>query len=475
MPAKCLLLGLTFWWATATAWSSETRPPNIVLMLADDLGYGSLGCYGQKQIATPRLDQMAREGLRFTQMYAGCHVCQPSRSVIMTGRHTGHTACRANDYRQMLLPEDMTLGKTLKAVGYETAVFGKWGLGFEGTTGHPLQQGFDRYFGQLLQVHAHFQYAGWLWNDNDRYQLTANHGRRQQSYAQDVIQARALEWIKSRDGTRPFFLYLPSILPHVELVVPEDSKAPYRGKFPNRAILDGRPGYLDSPDDGLATFAGMVSRLDRHAGEILDLLKAKGWDENTIVIFTSDNGGQNGGVNNGWTEMTDYFHGNGIYRGYKGTWYEGGIRVPFLVRWPQHIPAGKTVDTVAGFQDLLPTLAELAGASAPVQSDGLSLAPTWLGKKLQPGHEFLYWEYPARGPLGISRAARMMQWKLIQSPPKLTAELFDLSVDPGESRDIAAEHPDIVKIMLERMTAEHVPPRQYPAVGSYPGIDEFVK
>lgn len=455
--------------------AAPESPPNIVLLFVDDLGYGSLGCYGQKLIKTPRLDRMAAEGMKFTQMYAGCHVCQPSRSVLMTGLHTGHAAIRANDYNQLLLPEDVTLAEILKSAGYETALFGKWGLGYEGTSGHPRQQGFDRFFGQLLQVHAHFQYVGWLWDNEAPYQLTANHGRRHGRYTQDEVQARALDWIRSRDGNKPFFACLSYILPHVELVVPEDSKAPYRGKFPNRAILDGRPGYLDSPDDGLATFAGMVSRLDRYAGEVLDLLKDKGWDANTVVIFTSDNGGQGGGVNQGWTNMTDYFHANGIYRGYKSTWYEGGIRVPFIVRWPGKVPADTTVDTVAGFQDLLPTFAELAGSPSPRNIDGISLAPTWLGEQPQAGHEFLYWEYPARWSLGVSRAARMKQWKAIQAPPLKSVELYDLQADPEERLDISAQHPDIVAEMIRRMDQEHSAPRSYPPANLNPSIEQFVK
>lgn len=473
--------GIRFWlggWlvlVAATVHAADARPPNIVLLLVDDLGYGSLGCYGQQQIATPRLDRMASEGLKFTQMYAGSHVCQPSRCVLMTGMHTGHAAVRANDVDQLLLPEDITVAEVLKSAGYETAHFGKWGLGYEGTSGHPRQQGFDRYFGQLLQVHAHFQYVGWLWDNEQPYQLTENHGRKQVRYTQDEVQARALDWIGERDGKKPFFAYLSYILPHVELVVPEDSKAPYRGKFPNRAILDGRPGYLDSPEDGLATFAGMISRLDRYAGEVLDLLREKGWDDNTVVIFTSDNGGQNGGVNQGWTGMTDFFHANGDYRGYKSMWYEGGIRVPFLVRWPRQIPAGKTVDTVAGFQDVLPTLAEVGGAPIPPNLDGLSLLPTWLGQKQQPGHEFLYWEYPARWNLGVSRAARMMQWKAIQKPPLQSVELYDLLADPAEKVDVSSQHPEIVAEMLRRMDQEHRPPRQYPPASFKPQIDQFVK
>jgi arylsulfatase A len=469
MNALCLFTSACL---LAAAPNESPRPPNVVLLLADDLGYGALDCYGQTQIKTPHLDRMAAQGMRFTQMYAGCHVCQPSRSVLMTGLHTGHSACRANDANQLLLKEDVTLAEVLKDAGYATGLFGKWGLGFEGTSGHPQQQGFDRFFGQCLQVHCHFQYAAWCWDDDRRFEFTANHGKQQGRYVQDEVQARALEWMRSQSD-RPFFAYLAYIIPHVELVVPEDSEVPYRGQFPKRAILDPRKGYLGS-EDGFTTFAGMVSRLDRYVGEVFALLEEKGIADNTLVIFTSDNGGQNGGKDGGWTAMTDFFHANAGFRGYKGGWYEGGIRVPFIAQWPGRIPAGRTSDYVGGFQDVLPTVAELTRAKPPEKLDGLSFAPTLLGQGTQSAHDVLYWEYPVARSTAVSRAARVGRWKAIQTRPDGPVELYDLDTDPGERTNRAAEFPVVVQTLTAKMDREHTPVRDYPVLQPRQTIDDFV-
>jgi arylsulfatase A-like enzyme len=451
--------------------ADDARPPNIVFIIADDLGFGALGCYGQEQIATPHIDRLAAEGMRFTRAYAGSHVCQPSRSVLMTGLHTGHTACRANDVRQLLLDSDVTVAELLKSRGYATGGFGKWGLGYEGTTGHPNRQGFDEFFGQYLQVHAHFYYPYWVWHNEERVFLRENEGKQRGRYVMDEIHARALEFIRrSKEG--PFFAYLPYIIPHVELVVPEDSEAPYRGRFPRVALRDPRPGYLGS-EDGYTTLAGMVSRLDRYVGEVLALLVELGVADNTVVFFTSDNGAQNGGQDQGWTRMTDYFRANGTLRGYKGSFYEGGLRVPFLVRWPGRVPAGSVNDHVLGFQDVLPTLCAVAGVAPPREIDGISLLPALTGEGTQARHLGLYWEYPQR--TGIGRAARMGRWKAIQARGGGPVELYDLVADEGESRDVAGQHPALVREMVAFMDGAHVAPRDYPAGEPRPTIDDYVR
>lgn len=466
-----LLLPLVNLFLACDVRAAETSP-NIVFILADDLGYGALSCYGQEHFATPHIDRIAAEGMRFTQAYAGSHVCQPSRCALMTGLHTGHTAVRANNVDQLLLPEDVTIAELLQEQGYATGGFGKWGLGYEGTTGHPNRQGFDEFFGQYLQVHAHFYYPFWVWHNEEKFPLPENEGRKQVRYVADETHAKALDFIR-RSHQGPFFAYLPYIIPHVELVVPEDSEAPFRRKFPKRAIVDSRPGYLGS-EDGLATYAGMVTRLDRYVGEVLALLDELGVADNTVVIFSSDNGGQNGGRNQGWTQMTDFFRANGNLRGYKGSFYEGGLRVPLIVRWPGRVAPGTTSDHVCAFWDVLPTLCDAAGIERPKEIDGLSLLPALTGKGDQVEHAGLYWEYP-RGRGGIGRAARMGRWKGIQQVPEGPVELYDLGRDPSEQTDVSGEHPEFVGEITAFLDAAHRPLREYPAVGPKTGVSDYVR
>ena len=451
------------------AWAKPSRParrpPNIVLFMADDLGYGELGCYGQKKIRTPNLDRLAAEGMRFTQAYAGSHVCAPSRSVLMTGLHSGHTAVRANGAGKHLHDRDTTVAEVLDKAGYATGAFGKWGLGNEDSPGRPGLQGFEAFMGQLEQVHAHFYYPYWIWRDDERYPLPKNEGNQRGQYVHDVLHERSLQFIRDNKG-RPFFCYVPCIIPHVELVVPEASERPYRGQFPKVPIKDPRPGYIGS-EDGYATFAGMVSRMDRGVGEILALLKRLDIERDTIVIFTSDNGGQGGN----WRGMTDFFDGNGPLRGHKGCFYEGGIRVPMIARWPGHIQRGTTCDHILGFQDVLPTLAELAGATPPDAIDGVSLLPALLGQGRQPAHEFLYWEY-RRGKT-LEQAVRMGDWKLIKTR-KGQIELYNLAVDIGETANLAEDRPEIVEKILPVLTSARTAERKYSGIPR-PTIDDFVR
>jgi len=455
----------------SASFAQDAAPPNIVFIMADDLGYGGLGCYGQELIQTPHIDRLATEGMRFTQAYAGSHVCQPSRCVLMTGLHTGHTAVRANNVNQLLLPEDVTVAELLHDHGYATGGFGKWGLGYEETTGHPNRQGFDEFFGQYLQVHAHFYHPFWVWHNDERYPLPENEGRKQVRYVADETHKMALEFIRNH-AEGPFFAYCPYIIPHVELVVPEESEAPYRGKFPMVPILDPRAGYVGS-EDGLTTLAGMISRLDDYVGEIMALLEELGVADNTLVIFTSDNGAQSGGKDAGWTKMTDFFHANGPLRGYKGSFYEGGLRVPCVARWPGHVEPGSTSDLVCGFWDMLPTLCDVAGIEPPANLDGVSIVPTLTGERRQQEREGIYWEYPRND--GIGRAARMGKWKGIQALPNGPIELYDLDADISETDNIAASHPDVVQQIRDFMDAAHTPLREYPPVGPRTGVNDYVR
>jgi arylsulfatase len=465
--------------------------PNIVLIMADDLGYGDLGCYGQKKISTPRLDQMAKEGLRFTQFYAGSPVCAPSRCVLMTGKHSGHAAIRDNRERrpegQFPLPAgEVTIAEALKTQGYDTAAIGKWGLGpYDADPklgeGSPLKQGFDSFFGYICQRYAHNHYPGWLWKNQEKLILkdeeaTKKYGKPGTNgfnafeefgvtYAGDLFEEEAIKFLRDHKE-KPFFLYLPFTVPHLALQVPDDSLREYEDKWDDPAY-DGKQGYLphDSPR---AAYAAMVSRLDRSVGRILDEIKTLGLDEKTLVVFTSDNGPAP--LNTGGAD-SPFFESAGPLRGLKGSAYEGGIRVPCIARWPGKITAEKESTVPLAFYDLLPTLCELSGATPPADIDGLSFVPTLLGKGEQKQHELLYWEFA--GYTGY-QAVRFEQWKAIR--PRLkkgdtTIDLYNLAEDLGEKKDLAADHPEIVKKAAELMAAEHVKNETFPL----PAIDMDVK
>ena len=464
-----ILCGI-FLFAPVVSEASAKQKPNIIFIMADDLGYAELGCYGQTKIKTPHIDQLAAEGMKFTQAYAGSMVCQPSRSVLMTGQHTGHTPVRANDLNQLLYDEDVTVAEVLKDSGYATGVFGKWGLGYEGSQGHPNRQGFDEFTGQLLQVHAHFYYPFWISHNEKRRMLPENENNQRGRYIHDLIHEDAKKFIR-KNHKQPFFAYLPYIIPHVELVVPEESERPYRGKFPKTQILDPRPGYIGS-EDGLVTFAGMVSRMDGHVGEIVSMLEELGIRDNTLIIFTSDNGGQGGT----WKDMTDFFNGNAPLKGHKGSMYEGGLRVPFIAKWPGKIKSGTTSDLQIGFWDILPTFAQVAGTKVPegVDVDGISFLPTLLGNGDQKKHPYLYWEYTAKDKIR-SRGLRMGNWKAVQNRMKNSIELYDLGKDVGETNNLAKQHPEKVKELTQIMKQARVPQRDFPQTLKPVGIEGYVK
>ncbi|KPK07580.1 MAG: hypothetical protein AMS20_02535 [Gemmatimonas sp. SG8_28] len=440
--------------------------PNIVFIMADDLGYGHLGAYGQTRIRTPHLDRMATEGVRFSDFYAGSTVCAPSRSVLMTGRHTGHTSVRGNTGGIPLRSEDVTVAEVLRDAGYVTGIFGKWGLGDSGTTGVPREQGFDEFFGYLHQVHAHFYYTPFLWANGQREALPGNAEDGRGTYSHDVITDRALDFVR-RHAEEPFFLYLAYTVPHTELLVPDDAMAEYADVFPEPAPYPG-DGHYAAQERPRTAFAAMVTRMDRDVGRLLAVLAELGLDEKTIVFFTSDNGGQRG-----WGADLAFFEGNGPLRGSKMQLYEGGIRVPLIVRWPGVVEGGRTSDHVWAFWDVLPTLAELAGGSVPDSIDGRSMLPAIVGEDVvglpAPQHEMLYWEYGnVRGQAPIRQAARWGRWKAIRSDLEAPLELYDLSVDIGETGDVAASHPDVVDRMRVYLDTARIPTREYPpAVSSY--------
>ena len=443
-----------------TAGGASLDRPNIIFIMADDLGYGHLGCYGQKQIRTPHLDWMASEGTRFTQVYAGHCVCAPSRSVLMTGRHTGHTSVRVNGGGSPLLPEDITVAEVLKDAGYATGIFGKWGLGDHGTAGVPYQQGFDEFYGYLHQVHAHFYYPWFLWRNDQKHALPGNEGEHRQQYSHDLIVDESLDFIR-RHRQGPFFLYVPFTIPHFELLVPEDSLKEYDGKFPEPTpYVDSRRHYADQPAPR-ATLAAMISRMDRDVGRIFALLKELKIDETTIVFFTSDNGG----YRLARPGEQDFFQANGSLRGAKGSFYEGGLRVPMIVRWPGRVAPGATDDFIWAFWDVMPTLAELAGAKAPSDIDGISVAPRLLGQSQEQTDRFLYWEEIPQGKGGTpawSQAVRWDKWKAVRLKPRLPLELYDLETDLGEQNNVTDQHPAVITEIEGYLKTARTVSRTYP-------------
>ena len=441
---------------------AAARPPNIVFIMADDLGYGELGCYGQGRIRTPRIDRMASEGLRFSDAYSGCSVCAPARSVLMTGMHMGHTSVRSNPGGVPILAEDTTVAEHLKATGYATGCFGKWGLGDIGTEGVPWKQGFDEFVGYLHQAHAHYYYPAYLYDNDQRLPLEGNEGDGRGTYSHDLIADRALRFIE-RHRDRPFFCYVPFTIPHSEYTAPDDEiYAQYRGRFEEIALRENpnRPGRLIRPDEPHATLAAMITRLDRDVGRILDRIAELGLDRDTIVFFTSDNGAAA-------ATWTDFFRSSGPLRGAKRSFYEGGIRVPMIVRWPGRVKAGSSSNHVWGFHDLLPTALELAGAAPAAGTDGLSVVPALLGEGRQRTHEYLYWELPRHiASTGAfrdetpSQALRAGKWKAVRPAPGAPLELYDLEADLAESRDISSRHPDVLARLEGLMREARTPPRR---------------
>ena len=418
--------------------------PNIVLIVADDLGYGDLSCYGQKKFLTPNIDRLATEGMLFSHYYAGTTVCAPSRSSMLTGQDTGHTPIRGNKSvepeGQWSLPGgSVTLAELLKRAGYATGAFGKWGLGYVGTEGDPNRQGFDNFYGYNCQALAHNYYPDHLWDNEQRIDLPENRGRMTGQYAPDIIHKKAMAFMEA-NRANPFFLYYPTTLPHAELVVPDEELVAFRGKFGPEKPYDGaqpddpnyRQGPYSSQAEPHAAFAAMISILDRQVGELMSKLEELGIADNTLVIFTSDNGPHlEGGAD------PDFFDSNGPLRGYKRDLYEGGIRVPFIVRWKNHVNPGQRSDELVAAWDILPTCAALAGVDKPKDIQGHSILPVLLSKGKQAKHEYLYWEFHENGG---AKAIRRGRWKLVcrnvLQPAETTYELYDLDTDISEHRDV---------------------------------------
>ncbi len=447
-------------WTLSCASKKPARPPNIVFLMADDLGYGDLGCYGQTRIRTPNIDRLAAEGMKFTDAYAGCTVCAPSRSVLMTGLHMGHTSVRSNPGGVPLLAEDVTVAEILKQAGYATGCFGKWGLGDIGTDGVPWKQGFDEFFGYLHQVHAHFYYPEFLYKNDQEYPLPGNENKHRSTYSHDVIAEQAREFIRNHKD-QPFFCYVPFTIPHLELLVPEDSMAEYRGQFPEpRPFHDPRGHYADQPAPR-AAYAAMVTRMDRDVGRMMALVAELGIDENTLVIFTSDNGA----ATPLW-DPEDYFNSAGGFRGHKQNFYEGGIRVPLVARWPGRIAAGSVSHLPCAFCDFLPTACELSGQGIPPYTDGISILPALLGKGKQKEHEFLYWELPRYNNTTHQfreeiprQAVRMGNWKAVRPVPDGPLELYNLEADPKETTNVAAGNPAVMAKIEEYLKRARYDPR----------------
>lgn len=454
---------------TAVAAVADTpKKPNVVFIIADDLGYGDIGCYGQEKFPTPQIDRLASQGLRFTQCYSGTTVSAPSRACLVSGLHSGHAPIRGNKEvepeGQAALPANMeSIFRVFKRAGYVTGAFGKWGLGSPGSVGDPNNQGVDDFFGYNCQLLAHNYYADHLWENEKRVELKGNYNGGFGVYTQDTIHKKGLEFIE-KNKDRPFFLFLPYVIPHAELVVPEDSIIrKFRGKYPEKPYKGCDPGckafrkggYCSQPEPH-ATFAAMIYRLDVYVGQVVDKLKELGLYDNTIIVFTSDNGPhQEGGAD------PDFFNSNGGLRGYKRDVYEGGIRVPFLVVWPGVVRQGET-GFVCSFWDMMPTFAEMTGEQVKV-TDGISIMPLLTGKGKQKEHDYLYFEFQE---LGGRQAVRQGDWKLVRlnasQGDASVYELYNLAEDPAEKRDLLADCPEKVKELKQLMQEAHVYNPEWP-------------
>ena len=483
---------------SANAQKKNARP-NIIFILCDDMGYGDLGCYGQPFIRTPHIDAMASEGIRFTQAYAGSPVSAPSRASFMTGQHSGHCEVRGNkeywgnspiimygnnkEYsvvgQHPYDPDHIILPEIMKDNGYTTGMFGKWAGGYEGSCSTPDKRGIDEYYGYICQFQAHLYYPNFLnryskalgdtgvvrviMDENIKYPMYGPDYQKRPQYSADMIHEKAMEWLNNQDGKQPFFGVFTYTFPHAELVQPEDSLLnEYKAKFDPDKVFKGSEGSrYNAITHTHAQFAAMITRLDYYVGEVLKKLKEKGLDENTLVIFSSDNGPhEEGGAD------PTFFGRDGKLRGLKRQCHEGGIRIPFIARWPGRVPAGEVNDHICAFYDLMPTFCDVAGIKNYEKKyrnkekevdyfDGISFAPTLLGKKKQKQHDFLYWEFNETNQIAV----RMGDWKLIVKKGK--PSLYNLKTDIHEDNDIALQHPDIVEKMKAIIFEQHTPNQHF--------------
>lgn len=438
--------------------TSEISPskPNIIYILSDDLGYGDLSIFGQKHFSTPNIDKLAKEGMIFTQHYAGSSVCAPSRSALLTGLHTGHTFIRGNkEVRpegQFPIPDStFTLSKMLQKEGYATGAFGKWGLGFPNSEGDPLNQGFDTFYGYNCQRLGHHYYPYHLWDNDKKIILKGNEGKKKEQYAPTLIHEKALAFI-DKNKNNPFFLYYPTIIPHAELAAPKEYMEKFIKKFspekPYKGTDDGkeyRDGKYESQEHPHAAFAAMITLLDDQVGEIVQKIKDLGLENNTIIIFTSDNGPhKEGGAD------PDFFNSNAGFSGYKRDLFEGGIRVPMIVKWKDQIKKGSKTEHISAFWDVFPTFLDIVKKEPNNNLDGISFLPTLLGNENQKKHAYLYWEFHEKGG---RQAVRKDNWKLVKYNVKNDASyfLFDLKKDPKETNNLSEKFPEktneLIKIL----------------------------
>lgn len=451
LRATTLFVGVIILAVASASVAAAERPANIIYIMADDAGYGDFSCYGQEKFTTPNIDRLAAEGMRFTQHYSGSTVCAPTRCVLMTGKHTGRCSVRGNREVQPvgqapMAADEVTVAELLSQAGYITGAFGKWGLGYPGSEGDPLNKGFDVFFGYNCQRNAHNYYPKWLYDNDEQIELDGT------VYAQDLIVERALRFIRENKD-RPFFCYLPVTIPHAAMQVPEKYSRPFREKWPQ---FDDRVGRYagTTVTNPIAAFAGMMVKLDEDVGRVVDLVDELGLGEQTVIMFTSDNGPHKEGGHD-----PDFFDSNGPLTGYKRDLTEGGIRAPFIVRWPGTVEPGSESDLVSAHWDFLPTACEIAGIEPPSEIDGLSLLPTLTGRsQAQDMHDYLYWEFYERGG---KRAVRMGKWKAIQRNVHQNADgpilVYNLEADIAEQHDVAEEHPEIVERAKAVFTQAHEP------------------
>lgn len=448
MKSTLLLLIVLAFAAPRVLPAAESEKPNIVYVVSDELGYFEPAFMGGQNIQTPHLDRMASEGLRFNQLLAGSSVCAPTRCCLLTGKHSGHTSVRLNGGGTPLRGEEATIASMLKQHGYATGGFGKWGCGGRDSSGVPEKHGFDVFFGYYDQVHAHSYYPPYLIRNSEEVPLEGNLGVSGRTYSHYLIHEAALQFIREH-AREPFFAYLPYTPPHGNFDIPDND--------PAWAL------YKDQPwPEAARRYAAMVTMVDRQVGEVLSLLQELGLDQQTLVLFSGDNGGAD------YFASVDYPRGvhsankhpqtGREYRGRKGTLYEGGLRVPFLARWPGRIMPGRVSDHLGYFPDVLPTLAELTGATPPVDLDGISFLPELIGASAaghaQQQHEYLYWEIPGW------TAIRQGDWRAVKPPKNDRWELYDLATDPSESRDLAADHPDVLARLTAFVAQAHEPVRE---------------
>ncbi|VGO20449.1 arylsulfatase [Pontiella sulfatireligans] len=434
--------GIVLGFFLIAAGAVQARQPNVVFILADDLGYGDLGCYGQTMFETPNIDALAKKGMKFTNHYSGSTVCAPSRCALLTGMHMGHAAVRGNaelepEGQQPMPADTYTAAHLFKKAGYKTGIFGKWGLGAAGSTSDTVAMGFDTFYGYNCQRLAHCYYPAWMWRNNEREFLWGNVSSFSKDYAPDFIHQEALKFIRENKD-EPFYCYYALVQPHADMIAPEEYMKKHRGKY--LPELNYEEDYYTGQPEGHAAFVAMVNILDDYVGEVMAELDKLGIADDTLVIFASDNGAhEEGGAD------PEYFDSNAVWKGFKRDLYEGGIHVPMIAAWPGKIKEGVVNDHISAFWDFLPTVAELIGEPLPLKVDGVSYLPTLLGKDGQGNHDYLYWEFAMKGG---RKAIRKGNWKGVRydvfKASDSMLELYDLSADPGETKNLAEQYPEVV-------------------------------